>query len=153
MRTFVLPLLLLLPIPFALAQEKKKDGPKNDPKVILAQPFGLPPGKTTKLALRGLKLDGVKEVKVAPKGSVKLLKKGKVAVPQMMEADRVGDTQVEVEVTLPADANADVELTVVNADGKTAVRKMFLDKKPPVAEKEPNDGFKQAQAVKLGQTI
>src|SRR5205823_2087388 len=112
-------------------------------KVILARPFGVAPGKTTKLTLRGLKLENAKEVK-ASKGTVKLLKKGKVPVPQMMEAAAVGDSQVEAELTLPADVSGDdVEVT----------GKVLIDRTPPVAEEEPNDGFKDAQAVKVGQTI
>src|SRR4051812_42766416 len=98
MRRFLLCLLLLSPLPAAVAQ--KKDKPKDQPKVILAQPFGVAPGKATKLTLRGLKLDAAKEVRVA-KGSVKLLKKGKAAVPKDLEAARVGDSTVDVEVTLP----------------------------------------------------
>src|SRR5262249_6209220 len=34
-----------------------------------------------------------------------------------------------------------------------ATRKVLIDRTPPVAEKEPNDGFDTAQAVKVGQTI
>ena len=55
MRAYLLCLLLLAPLPAAVAQ--KKDKPKDGPKVFLAQPFGVAPGKTTKLTLRGLKLD------------------------------------------------------------------------------------------------
>ena len=151
MRRILLCLMLLAPLPVAVAQ--KKDKPKDQAKVILAQPFGAAPGKTTKLTLRGLKLEDAKEVK-ASKGTVKLLKKGKVAVPQMMEAKDVGDSQVEAELTLPADAAGDdVELTVVVSDELKATRKVFIDRTPPVAEKEPNDGFEDAQAVKVGQTI
>jgi hypothetical protein len=144
-------MLLLVPLSVAVAQ--KKDKPKDEAKVILAQPFGVAPGKTTKLTLRGLKLDGAKEVK-ASKGTAKLLKKGKVAVPQMMEAKDVGDSQVEAELTLPADVTGEeVEVTVVVSDEVKATRKVFIDRTPPVAEKEPNDGFDTAQAVKIGQTI
>src|SRR5262245_26321915 len=81
MRSCLLCALLLAPLSVAVAQ--KKDKPKDQPKVILAQPFGVAPGKATKLTLRGLKLDNAKEVR-AGKGTIKLLKKGKVAVPQQM---------------------------------------------------------------------
>jgi hypothetical protein len=30
---------------------------------------------------------------------------------------------------------------------------VLIDRTPPLTEKEPNDGFKQAQPVKLGQTV
>lgn len=153
MRCLAACLLLLAPLALAPGQGKKdKDKAKDLPKIILAQPFGLSPGSTTRVTLRGLKLDSAREVKTT-KGTAKLLKKMKVAVPQMMEASRVGDTQVELDVSLPADiAGGEVELTVVT-DAGTAARKLFVDRTPPVAEKEPNDGFKQAQAVKVGQTV
>jgi hypothetical protein len=151
MRSFLLVLLLLVPLSLAFAQDKKQKG-KDQARIILALPFGVVPGKTTRVALRGLKLDSAKEVKIA-KGSVKLLKKSKVPVPQQQEAGRVGDSQVDVEVTLPADITGEhVELTVVHPDGDVT-RQLLIDKTPPIAEKEPNDGFKQAQAIKIGQTI
>src|SRR3954469_1220594 len=114
MRSFLLCVLLLGPLSVAVAQKKNKA--RAEPKVILAQPFGAAPGKATKLTLRGLKLENAKEVK-ASKGAVKLLKKGKVAVPQMMDAASVGDSQVEAELTLPGDVAGDeVEVTVVVSD-------------------------------------
>jgi hypothetical protein len=151
MRRLLLCVLMLAPLSDA-SQKKDKDKAKDQPKIILARPFGAAPGKATKLTLRGLKLENAKEVR-ASKGTVKLLKKGKAPVPQQMEAASVGDSQVEVELTLPADVSGDdVEVTVVVGDA-TATRKVFVDRVAPVAEKEPNDGFKQAQEVKLGQTI
>src|SRR5262245_7059206 len=117
--------LLLMPLSF-VAQKK------DEAKVILAQPFGVAPGKTTKVVLRGLKLDGAKEVRVG-KGAVKLLKKGKVPVPQMMEAAQVGDTQVEIELTPPQDATGEIEVSVVVSDKESATRKVLIDRVAPVA--------------------
>lgn len=151
MRPYLLCLLLLAPLPAAVAQ--KKDKPKEAPKVILCQPFGVAPGKSAKLVLRGLKLDTAKEVKIA-KGEIKLTKKGKAGVPQQMEASRVGDSTAEAEVTLPADVAGDeVELTVVAGDDSSATHKVRIDRVAPIAEKEPNDGFAQAQPLAVGQTI
>jgi hypothetical protein len=124
------------------------------PKVLLALPFGVKPGATTKITLRGLKLDNLKEVRIAPKGTVKLLKKGKAAVPAQMEAARVGDSEVEVEVTLPADTPGEaVQVVAVGPEGESTPHAVLIDRMPPVAEKEPNDAFKQAQAVKIGEVI
>src|SRR3954453_18173207 len=112
MRRLLLCVLMLAPLSAAVAQKKDKDKAKDQPKIILARPFGVAPGKATKLTLRGLKLENAKEVR-ASKGTVKLLKKGKAPVPQQMEAASVGDSQVEVELTLPADVSGDdVEVTV-----------------------------------------
>jgi hypothetical protein len=146
----------LIFVPFAGAQPKKPD-PKDAPRVLLAMPFGVQPGKATKVTLRGLKLDAAKEVRFADKaikGTIKLLTKGKAGVPPQMEAARVGDTQVEIEITVPAGVTGDsVALLVVTPGGDTAPHKLLLDRTPLVQEKEPNEGFDTAQIVALGQTI
>jgi hypothetical protein len=106
------------------------------------------------VTLRGLKLDSAKEVRLSPKGSAKLLKKAKVTVPAQQDAARVGDSEAEAELHVPADVKGDsVELVVVTAAGDTAAHKVLLDRAAPAREKEPNDGFKQAQPVAVGATV
>ncbi len=155
MRPF-LTLTLLILVGLAPAQPKKPD-PKDAPRVLMALPFGVAPGKATKVTLRGLKLDAAKEVRFADKtvkGTIKVVNKGKVGVPQQMEAARVGDTQVEIEITVPAGVGKDsVTLVVVTPGGDSPPHELLLDKSPPVQEKEPNDGFGTAQVVSLGQVI
>ena len=64
-----------------LAAEPAKPDPKDRPKIIVAGPLGLKPGKPTKLLLRGLKLDEATEIRLHdPKGSAKILSKGKAPV-------------------------------------------------------------------------
>jgi hypothetical protein len=138
------------------AQDKKPPDKKDAPQVVVAVPLGVPAGKTTKVTLRGLKLDTATEVRLkVPKATVKVVGKGKATVPNMQEAKRVGDTQVEVEVTLPADVpEGTAELTVVTPAGDSAPHKLLVEKTiPVVAEKEPNDGFRQAQAIALPQAV
>jgi len=77
----------------SFGQDKKKPAPKNEPRVILAVPLGAAPGKTTRLTLRGAHLEDATDVKVATgKGSVKILGKGKAAVPDK-NPDKVGDAK------------------------------------------------------------
>ncbi len=154
-RRTVLPLLLLALAPGAApGQAKKKPPLKNLPKVLMALPLGVPAGATTRLALRGLKLESVAEVKVAPKGSVKILKKAKVPVPNQADPNKVGDSQVEVELTVPADFLGDrAKLTVRGPGGESAAHEVLIDRAPVLNEKEPNDGFKAAQKVALGQVV
>ena len=45
----------------ALAPAQKKPAAKDGPKVLMALPFGVAPGKAAKLDLRGLKLETAKE--------------------------------------------------------------------------------------------
>src|SRR5262249_22215337 len=116
--------------------------------------FGVAPGKTTKVDLRGLGLENAKSVRITGKGTLKLLSRGKVGVPNKQDAGRVGDSHVEVELTIARDAVGDaVELVVGTDAGTSAPLKVLIDRAPLVQEKEPNDGFKGAQKVKLGDTV
>lgn len=146
-------LMLLLPVlltPALLPAQPKKDAPR----VLVALPFGVAPGKPARLTLRGLKLDTAKEVRVAPAGSVQLRSKGTVSVPNQQELSHLGDTQIEVELTVPAGATGEaVEVVVVTPAGSSAPHRVLLDRAVLVEEKEPNDGFKQAQPVRPGQTV
>jgi Bacterial pre-peptidase C-terminal domain len=144
---------LLVVLPFAGAEPKKPDA-KPVPRVILAQPFGAKPGAAVKVTLRGLLLDTATVVRCLPKGEAKILKKGKVGVPDKMEPTRVGDTTVEAELTIPADVPGEMVTLIVEANGVASNAHSFLvDRVPPVPEKEPNNGFKEAQAIALGSVI
>jgi hypothetical protein len=136
------------------AQDKKPPEKKDAPQVIVAIPLGVPAGKATKVALRGLKLDTATDVRIAG-ATAKVVGKGKVAVANMQDAKRVGDTQVEVEVTLPADApEGTAEIILVTPAGESAPHKLLVEKAVPViTEKEPNNGFKQAQPIALPQMV
>src|SRR5262249_18392628 len=132
----------------------KKPPPAERPKVLLALPLGVRAGATTRLTLRGLKLDAATGLRVLPRGSARVVKKGKVGVPMGMDARRIGDTGRAADLTVPADGGGDKVTVAVQAPGgEGAPHALFRDRVPPVAEKEPNDGFKQAQPVAVGQTV
>lgn len=149
LRTFVL-LCLLAPTTFA--QDKKLD---NLPQLLNSTPLGIAAGQTTKVVLRGKRLDEVKELQLNGQvTAVKILSKGKTAVPPKQEVNRAGDSQLEVELSLPADAKpGECELIAVSESGRGTVFKLLVDAQPVVIEKEPNDGFAQAQLVEIGTTI
>jgi hypothetical protein len=137
------------------ADPKKPEDTK--PKVVVAAPLGLTPGKATKLLVHGLKLDAATEVHLHdPKGTAKILSKGKAPPPGKDKdaADRYGDTQMEIEATLSADyAGPTVTITVVAPSGESPPHTLFVDHVPVFAEKKPNSSFQKAQPVQLGQTI
>ncbi len=147
--------LSLAGLPLLLAQEKPI--PKKEmPSVLVALPLGIPAGKTAKVTLRGLRLDTATAVRFKTmKASARIQSKGKAAVPDKQEAKSVGDTQVEIEVTLPADVpDSTVEFTVLTPAGESPPHKLLVEKSIPViAEKEPNNGFKQAQPMALPQAV
>ncbi len=75
-------------------------------------------------------------------------------MPDPKEADRVGNTQAEVEVTLPPDYPArTVTVTVLTPAGESPPHALLVDRGPVVAEREPNNGFREAQPLAPGQQV
>lgn len=137
-------LLFLLAVPFvATAQPKEPDKKKDAPKVLYAVPLVAAPGEKQKITLRGKHLDAVKGVTATGGTAVKVLAARKAAVPNNYPADRIGDTEVEVELTLPKDTKG-VALTVAGAEPYPL---LLPDALPAVVEKEPNDGYAAAQPI------
>jgi hypothetical protein len=135
----------------AAAQKKKVAENKGPPRVILVLPLGAAPGTTTKLTVRGFGLEGAKEIRLeGAKGSAKIVSTGKAPVFDK-NPDKVGDTQVEVMLTIDAALPAGpVALVVVTPAGATSPHPLLVETQLPVrAEKEPNDGFRQAQTLAL----
>src|SRR5208337_2940175 len=153
-KLFCIPVALLC-FSFALGQDKKPDK-KDIPKVIMVAPLGVPAGALTKVTIRGLKLDTATEVRFfEPKVVVKLLKKEKSPVGNQQDPNKIGDSLVEAEVTIPPDLGADaLGFTIVTPGGETAEHRLLINGDPaPVAEKKPNHGFRQAQPIQVPQVI
>jgi hypothetical protein len=145
---------MLLPAGLAPGQRKPADG-KDKPKLVVAVPIAVMPGKTSKVIIRGLHVDTATEIRVHdPKSSARLLGKSKVPVPNQQDPALVGDSQVEIEVTLPEDyPMATLSLAVVTPAGESAPYRMGVDAEPAIAEKEPNNGFKNAQPLRVPQSV
>ena len=148
MNRFVAPFIIFVAILPISAQDKKKPTPKNEPRVIFTLPLGAAPGKTAKLIIRGSNLDSATAVNILDsKGSAKILSKGKAAVPDK-NPDKVGDTQIEIELKLNDQLSGDiVALVVVTPTGETKPHPVLIG--PAIPEKEPNDGFRTAQTIVL----
>jgi hypothetical protein len=132
-----------------VAQDKKKSEKKATPRIVVVVPLGAAPGKTTKLIIRGSSLDKATEVKVTG-GKAKIVSKGPAPVPDK-NPEKVGDTQVVAEVTLDEKLEGgSATLIVVTPDGETKPHQLLVELTLPVVpEKEPNEGFKQSQAITL----
>jgi hypothetical protein len=139
------------------AQTKKEDKKDPVPEILLVPQLGADLGKTTQLTIRGLRFDNVTEIRIQePKSSSKLLGKAKkIAVPNMMEVSRVGDCEIEVEVTLPKELpSQSITFTLLNSSGESKPHPLIVNSElPRTQEKEPNDGFRQAQLVELPSII
>jgi Bacterial pre-peptidase C-terminal domain len=137
-------------LPLLLLAQPKKPEPKDQPRVLVMAPLGMAPGSATKLTIRGLKIDNATEVRLpGTKGSAKILGKSKVAVPNTQKPEKVGDSEVQVEITLPADVvEGSVPVVVVTPGGTTMPHKLLVAR-GVLAEKEPNNGYRQAQPLPL----
>ncbi len=149
----LLPVVLLL-LPLALRAQPKPPA-KETPIVQFPTPLFVAPAAKVKVVLRGQKLDTATEVKSADaKVTVKIVGKGKkAAVPNNYPANKLGDTECEVELEFAKDhAPESVPLTVTSPGGTSEVYRLLVVAKP-VLEKEPNDNFAQAQPITLPVTL
>jgi hypothetical protein len=140
----------LLLSPPSVRGDPKPAKPEDRPKIVVASPMGVVAGVPTKVTLRGQKLDGVTEVRCqAPTAKIKLLSKGGIG-----DIPRVGKSQAEIELTLPADYSGSiVTVTVLNTAGESNAHRLIVDRTSILDEKEPNNGFAQAQPIAIGQTV
>jgi hypothetical protein len=127
----------------------------NKPRIGMAVPLAAPVGATTKVKLRGWNIDQASEVKSSTdKVAAKILTKGVAPIPNQQDAKQIGDKQIEVELTVAADATAgDITLTAVTPMGEAAYTFAIGAPHPLVAEKEGNESFRGAQAIAIPQVI
>ena len=85
----------------AQPKEKPKDPP---PRALYALQLGADLGKSTKLTIRGVGVDTATEIRLGePKSSGKVVGKGrKVAVPNQMSPQVVGDSEIDATLRLNA---------------------------------------------------
>ncbi|OWK36515.1 PPC domain-containing protein [Fimbriiglobus ruber] len=165
---------LVVALPLLAVDPPKKADPKDSPRVLYPIPLAAAPGQKTKIILRGFKLDTVTEVKAGDdKVKVKLVGKPKPAGgPTNFPAERIGDSECEIELDVPKDFPAGhLELTAVSSGGSSpygfvtdaltaasrgrssAPYKFVIDAGPRTVEKEPNDSFAKAQEITVPTTV
>jgi hypothetical protein len=153
---FAIPIVLLA---FASSSAQKKDAPKKEapPKIVVVPHLGVDPGRPTKLTVRGLGIDTVTEVQLQePKASGRILGKGKkVGVPNNADPNRLGDSEIEIEVSLPSEVpGRTVPFSLVGPGGESLPHQLIVnDETPRMPEKEPNQGFRQAQTITIPSVI
>lgn len=141
----------------AIAQDKKDDAKKDPPRVVLISPLGVTAGTTAVVKIRGLGLAEATEVKfpgATPPIAMTIKSKGKADAVQGVEPAEAGDTQVEVELTVPNEASSTLIVVVVTPAGTTASHELFVTNPARSAdEQEPNGGFRQPQALAVPTTV
>jgi len=137
--------------------DKKPEKPEPA-RVCVTLPLALRIGATNQFTIRGLNLTNVTALQftntsVALTAEIKAT--SKTEVPKDSDAKKVGDTQVEVVVTVPSGFPSGTNwFTLVSTSGVSELRPLvFLPAAQLVSEKEPNGGYDQAQSIELGETI
>ena len=140
------------------AEDKKPETAKVIPHVLMTMPLAVARGSTTTLIVRGKGLADATDVQAEAHGSklaVKIKSKGKADVPKPELAEKLGDTKVEIELEVPADAAGDeVKLAVIGPNGtsESHIVRLFSAAEL-IPEKEPNNGFTTAQAIESPITV
>src|SRR4051794_6262762 len=136
-------------------EEKKKPEP---PSIALVIPLAVSPGLTNKVKIRGQNLTNVTEIRFADSNlhaQATIKTKAKADVPKEIDAKKIGDTQLELEVFFPPDAHAGTNsFRLVSPDGESEPGTFVLIPSGKlVAEKEPNGSFREAQPLEFGKTV
>lgn len=139
----------------AFAEEKP---PTTPPAIKMTIPSAIDPTVTKSLVIRGLQLDQITAITCTEDMtpiSFGIVRKEKSAPPEKVETNDVGDTQVEVSLSIPADFAGDsLAITVSSEHGTSeAFRIPVISGGKLFAESEPNDNLRKAQPIKIGTTI
>ena len=147
------------------AEDKKPASPPEPPKPILTVPLGLIAGRTNVVQLRGLRLKDADRVsleglKASVSVPVTIRKREDVKPPDGVPAPKAGDQALELEVVIPAFDPA-TELgtnrltwSVHSTNGLGSLNGIPVFHSDRLVESlEPNNGFREAQPLKPGQTV
>ena len=136
------------------ASELRADEAPKPPQALLSVPLSVVVGEPVKVRARGLRLEGVTEVRSMTAGvTTSLLSQGKVGLPNGVPAEKAGDTQVEFELRftadLPVPPPTEMVIVLVAPHGEMPLRLALLATERGVLEVEPNPGFDKAQVLSL----
>jgi hypothetical protein len=136
-------------------KEQKKPGP---PRVVVTMPLAVAAGKTNSVRVRGENLTNVTELHFtneALKPVATIRSQTTLDLSKGAETNKVGNTQLEVDLFFPADAAPGTNyFTVISPLGRSAPQPLIvLTADELVEEREPNGGFKQAQPLPPGKTL
>ena len=140
------------------AEDKKKEEKKETPRMMAVAPFSVIRGTSSIVHITGLNLAEVSAVRVESAGgpvTAVIKSHGKLEGDKKGDPAKVGDSQVELEITVPADGIAEnISFILTAKSGETPPRSLVvLTAGSLIEEKEPNGGFREAQEIDLGKTV
>ncbi len=142
----------------AFAEDKKPDEKKpGPPKVVVVLPLGIEAGTTNQLTVRGLDLTNATRVRfIGPAETIEARITAREPGGKLdgFDAAKVGDQKLVVEFVAPSEAAPDLQVVVTSALGDSAPHPVVVAPAGRlVDEKEPDNGFRDAQEVRPGQTV
>lgn len=142
---------------FCQAAEEKDEKKKELPKVTAIVPFALSSGTTNKFQVRGLNLTNATAIRFLSNVTLaaEIKSRGKATVPDKADAKKIGDTQIEVELALPDNSpSEDLPFIISTPDGDTGTNLLHVLRRELLFdEKEPNNGFRKPNVIKIPQNI
>jgi hypothetical protein len=152
--SFTAVILLAIVIPHLQAQSPVV--PASAPSITATEPAALVRGRKETFKLRGFELKGATQIRFPSSEQivVELKESSDAGQAKGLENKVVGDKQLVAEITLPADVPTGfIEYVVVTAGGEAKSRIIVLAPESSLDEREPNDGFRDAQELRVGQTV
>ena len=143
---------------FSAEEKKDEKKPPEPPHIAVVIPLGVAPGLTNRIKIRGQHLTNVTELRLTDTNchaEVVFKSKAKAEVPKEMDAMKVGDTQLEVELVLPKGVSlGTTTFTVISPDGESKPHALLVVAAASlVNEKEPNGGFRDAGKIEFGTRV
>ncbi|MEZ6140664.1 MAG: hypothetical protein R3B84_08850 [Zavarzinella sp.] len=148
--------LACLGLVFPTCGQEKPAEQKKVPDAMNCLTIQAPPGKTTKLVIRGLNLDQATSVTIhEPKSRAMIIGKAQKKTPNNpLTPAMVGDTEITVEVTIHAECPQSlVPISFRNGDVAGKSCNVLVAEEPAIPEKESNGSFRSAMKIELNQSI
>jgi hypothetical protein len=143
----------------AFAQDAKSEMPR----ITATEPAALTSGSKVTFKVRGFELKGATELRfintgeaaasepVAAPISVEIKEMKEAGQAKGLENKLVGDTQLVADLTMPAELAAGLwEYVIVTPAGEAKGKISVLAADSVIDEKEPNNGFREAQELPAG---
>lgn len=132
------------------AQEAKSETVR----ITATEPASIVSGTKTTLKVRGFKLKESTELRFpkVPELKGEITEKKDASPPKGLENKLVGDTQLLAEITIPVDYPAGIlEYVISTPTGDATGNLRVLASGTSIDETEPNNGFREAQELRLNQ--
>ena len=131
------------------ADDKKDEKKKESPNITATIPFALIVGTTNSFMVRGQNLTNATALRFVANENLVAEIKRRGPAPASDKDKKVSETQLEVELALPADFPVgDLSFVVTTPDGETGTNRLrVLPHVEVFDEKEPNGGFRAANTI------